>query len=72
MISSELLELLRCPMDPSNTRLEAADTSLICQRCRVHFPIRDGIPCLLIEEAQLPEGCAGVDALPCQRDRQRK
>jgi uncharacterized protein YbaR (Trm112 family) len=67
MISQETLETLRCPMDPSNTPLEATETALVCQRCRVHFPIREGIPCLLIEEAVLPAGCKSTSELPCQQ-----
>jgi uncharacterized protein YbaR (Trm112 family) len=67
MISQETLEMLRCPMDPGNTRLEATETALVCQRCRVLFPIREGIPCLLIEEAELPAGCKNVSELPCQQ-----
>jgi uncharacterized protein YbaR (Trm112 family) len=68
MISQDLLEILRCPLDPSHTRLEAAENSLICQRCRVRFPVREGIPCMLIEEAELPAGCGSISALPCQKD----
>jgi uncharacterized protein YbaR (Trm112 family) len=67
MISQETLDVLRCPMDPGNTRLEATETALVCQRCRVEFPIREGIPCLLIEEAVLPQGCASISQLPCQQ-----
>ncbi len=67
MISQDLLEMLRCPLDPRQTHLEASEEALICQRCRVRFPIKEGIPCMLIEEAELPPGCAGVRDLPCQQ-----
>jgi len=67
MISQELLEMLRCPLDPHKTRLEAAEDALICQRCRLRYPIKEGIPCMLIEEAELPPECASVRDLPCQR-----
>ena len=67
MISADLLEMLRCPMDPRHTRLDATEGALICQRCRVRFPIKEGIPCLLIEEAELPPGCPRVADLPCQQ-----
>jgi uncharacterized protein YbaR (Trm112 family) len=69
MINQELLDILRCPMDPSHTRLSAEEDKLVCERCRVHFPIKDGFPVLVIEEAQLPPGCDGIDQLPCQRDK---
>ncbi len=69
MISSELLERLRCPLDPKNARLElaASGDALICQPCRLVFPMREGIACLLPEEARLPEGCASLDELPCRK-----
>jgi uncharacterized protein YbaR (Trm112 family) len=67
MISQELLDMLRCPLDPSNTRLEVGDAGLVCQRCKLTFPVREGIPCLIVEEAKLPEGCKGIKDLPCQK-----
>ena len=67
MISQELLDILRCPMDPSRTRLTLAGEMLICDRCRVQFKIKDGFPVLVIEEAELPAGCASIANLPCQQ-----
>ena len=42
MISPELLTLLRCPLDPSHSRLEQSGDGLACQRCRLVFPVREG------------------------------
>ena len=67
MISQDLLERLRCPMDPRHTRLDATEDALVCQRCRVRFAIKEGIPCMLIEDAEFPPGCAQVGDLPCQQ-----
>jgi uncharacterized protein len=67
MISQELLEILRCPMDPSRTRLTLDGDKLVCDRCRVHFKIKDGFPVLVIEEAELPSGCESIGNLPCQQ-----
>lgn len=67
MISQELLDILRCPMDPSNTRLTADSDHLLCQRCAVKFKIKDGLPILVIEEAELPPGCATIEQLPCHK-----
>ena len=67
MLSQELLSLLRCPMDPSHTSLVEEGDKLLCQRCRLAFPIRDGFPTLLVEEAELPPGCPGLEQLPCQQ-----
>ena len=67
MISQELLDILRCPLDPSQTRLTLEGDHLTCQRCRLLFRIKDGFPVLIVEEAELPPGCASVDQLPCQQ-----
>ena len=69
MISPDLLEILRCPMDPSHTRLTLDGDRLICQRCALKFKIKDGFPVLVVEEAELPAGCDSLDVLPCQRER---
>jgi uncharacterized protein YbaR (Trm112 family) len=69
-IQPQLLHILRCTLDPTRTaRLEPspAGDALICQRCRLEYPLRDGIPCMLPEEAKLPAGCDSLAALPCQR-----
>jgi uncharacterized protein YbaR (Trm112 family) len=68
MISQEFLDILRCPMDPSRTRLTLETDHLLCQRCRLKFKIRDGFPVLVVEEAELPPGCPSLDQLPCQRE----
>jgi uncharacterized protein YbaR (Trm112 family) len=69
MISQDLLDMLRCPLDPSHVRLEASGDSLVCTRCRLRFPVRHDIPCMLVEEAELPPGVASLDDLPCQREK---
>jgi uncharacterized protein YbaR (Trm112 family) len=69
MISPQLLDLLRCPLDPAGARLEESAGALVCQRCRLRFPVREGIPSLLAEEAELPPGCARLDDLPCKQNR---
>jgi uncharacterized protein YbaR (Trm112 family) len=68
MLSPELLAMLRCPLSPSRTRLVLEDQQLVCERCRLKFPIKDGFPVLVVEEAHLPPGCEGTSDLPCQRD----
>lgn len=68
MIAPELLELLRCPMD-GQSRLQATDGALSCERCQVVYSVRDGIACLIPEEATLPAGVDRLDALPCRSKR---
>ena len=67
MINQELLDMLRCPLDPGHTRLDQAADGLVCQRCRLKFAVRDDIPCMLPEEAELPPGYDNLGALPCQQ-----
>jgi uncharacterized protein YbaR (Trm112 family) len=72
MISQEFLDMLRCPLAPtSRLRLEGGrqeNDRLVCERCALHFAIKDGFPILVVEEAELPAGCATIGQLPCQRE----
>jgi uncharacterized protein YbaR (Trm112 family) len=69
MINPELLEILRCPMDPSRTRLALEGDHLVCERCRLVFRFKDGFPVLIAEEAELPPGCETLDDLPCHKEK---
>ena len=66
MISPEFLAILRCPLNPSRTGLVPRDGKLVCERCALRFPIKDGFPVLVAEEAELPAGCESLSDLPCQ------
>ena len=68
MISQDLLDILRCPLNPSNTRLALKNDHLECERCALRFQIKDGFPILVVEEATLPTGCESISQLPCQRE----
>jgi len=50
MIDPALLEILACPACKTPVRLEGE--RLVCDRCGRRYPIRDGIPVMLIEEAE--------------------
>lgn len=59
-IDAELLEILRCPLavqsteygdDPGRLRL-VKNTWLVCDDSSLKYPIREGIPVMLIEEGQ--------------------
>ena len=54
MIDKELLEILVCPKCKTSVRLE--NYKLVCAnaQCGLRYPIRDGIPVMLIEEAEKP------------------
>jgi len=51
-IHPELLEILACPKCKGDIQLNASQDSLICDRCRLVYEIRDGIPIMLIDEAK--------------------
>lgn len=50
MIDAKLLEILACPLCKTEVKLEGE--SLVCVQCGRRYPIRDGIPVMLIEEAE--------------------
>ncbi len=52
MIDQGLLEMLACPLCQVAVKLQ--ESSIVCERCGRRYPIRDGIPVMLVEEAQLP------------------
>lgn len=52
MISKDLLEILVCPKCHTSVELSKDGQWLICPVCKVRYPIEDGIPVMLIEEAQ--------------------
>lgn len=53
-ISPELMEILVCPK--SHGKLEQRGNWLYCQKSGLRYPIRDGIPVMLIDEAEpIPE-----------------
>ena len=59
MIAKELLDILICPACRSerDTQIslayDEARQVLTCSGCRRAYPIRDGIPVLLIDEAKI-------------------
>ena len=60
-VDPELLEMLRCPLTHSRLRMEG--DFLIAEVGGLAFPVRDGIPVMLLEEAQLPAGVESLAAL---------
>ncbi len=55
MISQELLKILACPA--CKAALKEESETLVCAqpKCGLIFPVRQGIPVLLIEEALSPQ-----------------
>jgi uncharacterized protein YbaR (Trm112 family) len=50
-ISRELLEILACPKCKGEVRLNEGQDGLVCEACRLLYPIKDDIPVMLIDEA---------------------
>jgi len=60
MISQELLDILACPAceDRPPVHLSEDEKTLVCDQCKRHYPIRDDIPVMLVDEAEIPDGDA--------------
>ncbi|MGB0766712.1 MAG: Trm112 family protein [Phycisphaeraceae bacterium] len=61
-LDPEVLKLLRCPL--TRSALTQVDGELVAEEpagAGLRYPIREGIPVLLMEEATLPEGVESLD-----------
>ncbi len=50
-ISQDLLDILACPKCKGDLRLTDEKDGLICDKCRLLYPIKDDIPVMLVDEA---------------------
>ena len=51
-VDPRLLEVLVCPITKSSLRYDPAHQELISDAAKLAFPIRDGIPIMLIDDAR--------------------
>ena len=51
MLKKELLDILACPKCKGDIRLTENEDGLICDACKLKYPIKDDIPVMLIDEA---------------------
>ena len=51
-VDPKLLEILVCPLTKGPLRYDAEAQELISERARLAYPIRDGIPIMLVDEAR--------------------
>lgn len=51
-ISPKLLEILVCPLTKDSLVYDAKAQELISEKAKLAYPIRDGIPIMLVEEAR--------------------
>jgi hypothetical protein len=66
-LDAQLLEILACPSDDHaplriGSRDDPAADALTCTSCGRVFPVRDGIPVLLLDEAVIAS--SGTDGEP--------
>ena len=55
-MDAKLLEILVCPVCKGPLLLRREPGDLVCRPCRLAYPVRDGIPVMLVDEAQtLPD-----------------
>jgi uncharacterized protein YbaR (Trm112 family) len=51
-VDPKLLEILVCPLTKGPLRYDAERQELVSTRAGLAFPIRDGIPIMLVDEAR--------------------
>lgn len=50
-VDKELLDILACPKCKGKLKLNDKKDGLVCEKCRIQYPIKDDIPVMLIDEA---------------------
>jgi uncharacterized protein len=53
-VDAELLEILACPNCRGDVDYIEAEEIIVCRSCGYRYPVRDGIPVMLIDEAEKP------------------
>lgn len=51
-LDPQLLEILVCPRCKGELDYDPGAPALTCPTCQLRYPVRDGIPIMLIEEAE--------------------
>jgi hypothetical protein len=59
-LDAELLEILVCPNDRGDIDYLEDEQVIVCRTCGYRYPVRDGIPVMLIDEAEKPGGTPGA------------
>jgi uncharacterized protein YbaR (Trm112 family) len=50
-LSPKLLEILVCPKCKGSLEYHESEQALLCNTCRLRYPVRDDIPIMLLDEA---------------------
>ncbi len=59
-VDPKLLEILVCPLTHGPLRWDAARSELVSERAGLAYPVRDGIPIMLVEEARKLDDAPGA------------
>jgi len=51
-IDGKLLEILACPKCKGDLEMTEENDGLVCNACKLKYPIRDDIPVMLVDEAE--------------------
>lgn len=51
LIHPDLAAVLVCPVDKAALTEDVEGSQLVCTNCDRHYPVRDGMPIMLIDEA---------------------
>jgi hypothetical protein len=51
-INKKLLELLVCPLTKGPLKYDGKTQELISEQAKLAYPIRDGVPVMLVDEAR--------------------
>lgn len=51
-VSDQLLEILVCPQCKGELEYDRVNERLVCQACRLRYPIEGDIPVMLIDSAE--------------------
>jgi hypothetical protein len=69
-VDPKLLEILVCPLTKGPLTYDAQRQELISEKARLAYPIRDGIPIMLVDEARpLDQDEAIPEAVRARRGR---
>ena len=52
VVDPKLLEILVCPLTKGPLRYDRERQELVSEKARLAYPIRDGIPIMLVDEAR--------------------
>ena len=64
LVSPELLAILQCPVDAGDLSERTDPPALVCGTCGRAYPVRDGVPIMLVDEAEVDGDPAPTPGAP--------